>query len=79
MKMTMTKNLANQLMDDLACVAVSAMGGVIQYEDDSFDQEQMNYAQAYARNTFCKLLEAWEDMFGKEWAIIEDEEDEEGE
>jgi hypothetical protein len=70
MEMTMTKKLADQLMDALACVAISAMGGAIQHEDGSFDQEQMEYAQAYARDTFCGLLEAWEEMNGKKWNII---------
>ena len=69
MKMTMTKKLADQLMDTLACVAISAMGGVIQHEDGSFDEEQMEYAQEYAKNTFCELLEAWEEMMGQKWRI----------
>lgn len=79
MEMTMTKKLADYLMDALACVAISAMGGTIQHEDGSFDQRQMDYAQAYARDTFCELLDVWETMTGKEWNIIEDEESEEGE
>jgi hypothetical protein len=74
MEMTMTQKLANQLMDTLACVAISAMGGVIQHEDGSFDQEQMDYAQTYARNAFCELLEAWEEMVGKKWNITAEEE-----
>ena len=68
-KMTMTEKLANQLMDDLACVAISATGGAIQDTDGHFDQEQMEFAQAYARQGFCAILEAWEDQMGKEWAI----------
>lgn len=75
MEMTMTKKLADQLMTALACVAISAMGGVIQHEDGSFDQEQMDYAHAYASNTFCELLEAWEEMTGKEWNIVVEEEE----
>ena len=75
MEMTMTQKLANQLMDTLACVAISAMGGVIQHEDGSFDQEQMDYAQEYARNTFCELLEAWEEMMDQKWNITTEEEE----
>jgi hypothetical protein len=75
MEMTMTKKLADQLMDTLACVAISAMGGVIQHEDGTFDHAQMAYAQMYARNTFCELLEAWEEMTGKGWNIIMEEEE----
>ena len=68
-KMTMTKKLADRLMETLACVAISAMGGVIQHEDGSFDKEQMDYAEEYAKNTFCELLGAWEEMMGQKWRI----------
>lgn len=67
--MVMTEELANQLMDDLACVAISATGGAIQDTNGHFDQEQMEFAQAYARQAFCDILEAWEDQTGKKWAI----------
>jgi len=62
----MTNILANQLMETLACVALSATGGV---DPDNIDQEQMKYAEAYAKETFCDLLEAWEEATGKKWKI----------
>ena len=68
-QMVMTEKLANQLMDTLACVAISATGGAIQDADGNFNQEQMEFAQAYARQTFCDILETWEEQMGKEWNI----------
>ena len=65
-KMVMTEKLANELMDLLACVALSATGGV---DPDNIDEEQVEYAQEYAKNTFCELLNAWEELTGKEWDI----------
>ena len=68
-KMVMTEKLANQLMDTLMCVAISATGGAIQDANGHFNQEQMEFAQAYARQAFCDILEAWEDQMGKKWDI----------
>ena len=65
-KMVMTEKLANELMDVLACVALSATGGV---DPDNIDEKQVEYAQEYAKNTFCELLNAWEELTGKEWDI----------
>jgi len=62
----MTETLANTLMDVLACVALSATGGV---DPDNINDEQVEYAQEYARKTFCELLDAWEESTGKEWDI----------
>ena len=76
MKMVMTNKLAEELMNVLACVAISAMGGAIENEDGSFDEQQMEYAERYAKETFCNLLEAWEELTGKKWDIrVEDEEE----
>lgn len=65
-KMTMTYKLADELMEALACVALSATGGV---NPDNIDEKQMKYAEEYAKDTFCKLLDAWEELTGKEWSI----------
>ena len=70
-KMVMTEKLANQLMDCLACVAISATGGIIQNENDDFNQVQMKFAEEYARETFYNILEAWEESMEKEWEIVE--------
>ena len=68
-KMVMTEKLANQLMDTLMCVAISATGGAIQDANGHFNQEQMEFAQEYARQAFCDILGAWEEQMGKEWDI----------
>lgn len=68
-KMVMTEKLANQLMDTLACVAISATGGAIQDANGHFSQEQMEFAQEYAKQAFCDILGAWEEQMGKEWSI----------
>lgn len=64
--MIMTNKLATQLMETLACVAISATGGV---DIENIDQKQMEYAEKYAKETFCELLEAWEELTGKKWKI----------
>ena len=68
-KMIMTKKLADQLMDDLMCVAISATGGAIQDSNGHCNQEQIDFAQEYARQAFCDILEAWEDYTDKQWSI----------
>jgi hypothetical protein len=69
MEMVMTNELANQLMETLVCVAISATGGIIENEDGSFDEEQVEMAQEYAKETFCDILGAWEALNGMEWKI----------
>ena len=68
-KMIMTKKLADQLMETLACVAISATGGAIQDYKGNFNKEQMDFAEKYAKETFCDLLNAWEEKTGKKWNI----------
>ena len=67
--MIMTGKLATELMNVLSCVAISATGGAVTDENGNFNQEQLDYAEEYARNTFCELLEAWEELTGKKWKI----------
>lgn len=64
--MIMTNKLANQLMETLMCVAISATGGA---DPDNINLKQMEYADAYAKETFCDLLGAWEEVTGKKWRI----------
>ena len=68
-RMIMTGKLANQLMETLACVAISATGGAIQDANGHYSQEQMEFAQEYAKQTFCDILESWEEQMGKQWDI----------
>ena len=70
-KMVMKEKLANQLMDCLAYVAISATGGIIQNENGDFSQEQKDFVEKYARETFYNILEAWEKSTEKEWDIVE--------
>ena len=70
-KMIMKEKLANQLMESLACVALSATGGIIRNENGDFNQEQIEFAEEYARETFYNILEAWEESMEKEWEIVE--------
>jgi hypothetical protein len=64
--MLMTNALAQQLMDTLMCVAISALGGV---DPENIDPKQMECAENYAKQTFCDLLGAWEECTGKKWKI----------
>lgn len=66
--MIMTKKLADQLMETLMCVALSATGGV---NPENINQNQMEYANEYANATFVNLLEEWEGLTGKKWGIEE--------
>ena len=67
--MIMTKKLADQLMETLMCVAISATGGV---DPDNIDEKQMEYCGEYAKTTFCDLLGAWEELTVEEWEIEEE-------
>ena len=64
--MIMTKKLADQLLETLMCVAISATGGV---DPNNLDEKQMEYCEEYAKNAFCDLLGAWEELTGEEWQI----------
>lgn len=68
-KMIMTEKLADQLMQDLMCVAISATGGAIQDSNGHFNQEQIDFAHEYAKQAFCDILEAWEESMDKKWNI----------
>lgn len=73
--MKMTSKLANQLMDDLCCVAISANGGVPTDENGEccITDEQLEMASTYAKATFLSLLSAWEKLMGEEWEIGDEE------
>ena len=67
-KMYMTKKLADALLDALACLAISAIGG------DPFDKETITKAERYARNTFCELCDDMEkdNISGYEFMLVLD-------
>ena len=76
--MQMTQKLADSLMDCLACLAISALGGVhIDENGEPFVPDAlMDAAQNYARDTFISLTDALAENAGEEWEIIPTEEDE---
>ena len=68
-KMIMTKKLADQIMETLACIAISATGGATVTTTGEINIEQLNYAETYAKEAFIELLSYWEEVMGKEWDI----------
>lgn len=67
--MIMTKKLADRLMEDLMCLALSATGGV---DPKNINQKQMEYVENYVKETLYDLLSAWEELTGKEWKLKEE-------
>lgn len=63
MPMIMTEKLACSLMEDLACLALSATG------TDPFDERAMELAEDYAKKTFLFLCAEWSDLSGEEWQV----------
>lgn len=61
--MAMTKKLACSLMEDLACLALSATG------TDPFDERAMALAENYAKKTFLFLCAEWTDLTGEDWQV----------
>ena len=66
-KMRMTQKLANDLMDSLAALVVSANGRLPETE------EEIKSCERYARETFLRLSEEWEQIVGGTWEISPDE------
>ena len=66
-KMRMTQKLANDLMDSLAALAISANGRLPETE------EEIKSCERYARETFLCLSEEWEQIIGGTWEITPDE------
>lgn len=71
-KMRMTETLANQLMDDLACLWISANDALVKDRNGEptltvSDAEEM---EKWTKNTFLALTNYWEEKHGKEWIII---------
>ena len=66
-KMRMTQKLANDLMDSLAALAISANGRLPETE------EEIKSCERYARETFLRLCEEWEQTTGGTWEITPDE------
>ena len=66
-KMRMTQKLANDLMDSLAALAISANGRL------PVSEEELQSCGRYAKETFLRLGEEWEQTMGGTWEITPDE------
>lgn len=66
-KMKMTQKLANDLMDSLAALAISANGRL------PVSEEELQSCGRYAKETFLRLCEKWEQTTGGTWEITPDE------
>lgn len=65
-KMKMTQTLANNLMDSLTALDISANGRVPETE------EELQSCERYAKRTFFRLCEEWEQTIGGTWEFIPD-------
>ena len=65
-KMRMTEKLANDLMDNLAALAISANERIPETE------EELQSCERYAKATFLRLCEEWEQTMGGTWEITLD-------
>ena len=66
-KMRMTQKLANDLMDSLAALAISANGRL------PVSEEELQSCGRYAKETFLRLCEEWEQTTGGTWEVTSDE------
>ena len=65
-KMRMTQKLANDLMDNLAALAISANGRIPETE------EELQSCERYAKATYLRLCEEWEQTMGGTWEVTFD-------
>lgn len=81
-KMVMTEKLANEIMDNLACLAISAMGteGQIEgWEKDKgedipiFNEEYVRKVMDYARAKFVEICAEWEQEMGEDFQVVPNE------
>lgn len=71
-KMRMTETLANTLLDDLACLWISATDAVIEDRNGEptltiSDEEAM---EKWVKATFAELADYWEEKTGKKWEVV---------
>ena len=81
-KMVMTEKLDNEIMDNLACLAISAMGteGQIEgWEKDEnkdipiFKEEYIRKFMDYARAKFVEMCAEWEQEMGEDFQVVPNE------
>ena len=68
-KMRMTQKLANDLMDNLASLAISANGCLPETE------EELELCENYAKNTFIHLCGEWEKTMKGTWEVVPNKND----
>lgn len=68
-KMRMTQKLANDLMDNLAALVISANGRLPETE------EEFQSCERYAKINFTRLCEEWEQTMGGTWEVVLNEND----
>ena len=68
--MKMTSKLANDLMDCLLALAISANGRLP-------NEEEFALSKQYAEETFLRLCNEWEEVMEDEWEVIPVDEDDE--
>lgn len=71
--MRMTWVLAEQLMDTLGAVAITAMMN-LEGVNPLLNDEDLLEAEKYAKKKFVEILSEWESIIGEEWEIEEEEE-----
>ena len=69
--MTMTRELANELMNALACIAIAAKGGaeIDEHGELRVSPESLEDINAYARNKFVEICNEWEEFRNEKWTI----------
>lgn len=82
-KMVITQKLTNELMDNLACLAMSALGTdehIESWEKDGeenipiFEEEYIREVLNYARTKFVEICDEWERQMGESFVVIPNEE-----
>ena len=68
-KMRMTEKLANDLMDNLVALAISANNHLPETE------EELELCENYAKNTFIHLCGEWEKTMKGTWEVVPNEND----
>lgn len=68
-KMRMTEKLANDLMDNLASLAISANGRLPETE------EELELCEGYSKIAFLRLCEEWEHTMEGTWEVVPNKND----
>lgn len=85
-KMVMTEKLANELMNNLACLAMSALGTeehIVAWEKDGeenvpiFSDEYIREVMDYAKSEFLEICGKWEQKMGEEFVVLPPDDEEE--